>query len=164
MEWDGFVLTIPLFSVPNFSMYCASKWAVEGLTESISHELKPEWGIKVQCVEPGGFRYILFNHLALHLSGRGFDIMCSQDGLVWSFHGLCRKTPSSLRPSWCEEKGRRTTYDTSWWSYQRCQSHVWTSHHEGPAAESCARVRCLQGTSHGPFELGSRWRICADSI
>ncbi|KAI4267609.1 MAG: hypothetical protein L6R38_008181 [Xanthoria sp. 2 TBL-2021] len=42
--------------VPNFSMYCASKWAVEGLTESISHELKPEWNIKVQCVEPGGFR------------------------------------------------------------------------------------------------------------
>ncbi|KAL8773967.1 MAG: hypothetical protein Q9209_001397 [Squamulea sp. 1 TL-2023] len=30
--------------------------AVEGLTESISHELKPEWNIKVQCVEPGGFR------------------------------------------------------------------------------------------------------------
>ncbi|CAO1602343.1 hypothetical protein XANCAGTX0491_005959 [Xanthoria calcicola] len=42
--------------VPNFSMYCASKWAVEGFTESISHELKPEWNIRVQCVEPGGFR------------------------------------------------------------------------------------------------------------
>ncbi|KAL8844058.1 MAG: hypothetical protein Q9176_001464 [Flavoplaca citrina] len=42
--------------VANFSMYCASKWAVEGLTESVSHELKPEWNIKVQCVEPGGFR------------------------------------------------------------------------------------------------------------
>ena len=29
--------------VPTFSIYCASKWAVEGLTESISKELKPEW-------------------------------------------------------------------------------------------------------------------------
>ncbi|PNS15618.1 NADP-dependent 3-hydroxy acid dehydrogenase [Sphaceloma murrayae] len=42
--------------VPTFSVYCASKWAVEGFTEAISHELKPEWNIHVQCVEPGGFR------------------------------------------------------------------------------------------------------------
>ncbi|KAI9727335.1 MAG: hypothetical protein M1828_006955 [Chrysothrix sp. TS-e1954] len=42
--------------VPTFSIYCASKWAVEGATEALSHELKPEWGIHVQCVEPGGFR------------------------------------------------------------------------------------------------------------
>lgn len=41
---------------PAFSIYCASKWAVEGFTESLSHELKPEWNIHVQCVEPGGFR------------------------------------------------------------------------------------------------------------
>lgn len=42
--------------VPFFSAYCASKWAVEGLTEAISHELKPEWNIKLTCIEPGGFR------------------------------------------------------------------------------------------------------------
>ncbi|KAG9235430.1 hypothetical protein BJ875DRAFT_399165 [Amylocarpus encephaloides] len=42
--------------VPLFSIYCASKWAVEGFTESISHETKPEWGIKFTCIEPGGFR------------------------------------------------------------------------------------------------------------
>jgi NAD(P)-dependent dehydrogenase (short-subunit alcohol dehydrogenase family) len=29
---------------------------VEGFTEAISQELKPEWGIKLTCVEPGGFR------------------------------------------------------------------------------------------------------------
>lgn len=56
MERDQLILVIHFFSVANFSMYCASKWAVEGLTESISHELKPGWNIKVQCVEPGGFR------------------------------------------------------------------------------------------------------------
>ncbi|CAI7600065.1 unnamed protein product [Penicillium discolor] len=39
-----------------FSLYAASKWAVEGFTESISKEVKPEWGIKFTCVEPGGFR------------------------------------------------------------------------------------------------------------
>jgi len=42
--------------VPNFSQYCATKWAVEGFTEALSHELKAEWGIKVQLIEPGGFR------------------------------------------------------------------------------------------------------------
>lgn len=44
--------------VPLFSVYCASKWAVEGFTESLSHEVKPEWGIKFTLVEPGGFRYV----------------------------------------------------------------------------------------------------------
>ncbi|MCJ1407841.1 hypothetical protein MMC19_001912 [Ptychographa xylographoides] len=42
--------------VPTFSIYCASKWAVEGFTEAISQEVKPEWKIKFTCVEPGGFR------------------------------------------------------------------------------------------------------------
>lgn len=39
-----------------FSMYCASKFAVEGFTESIAQEMKAEWGIKFTCIEPGGFR------------------------------------------------------------------------------------------------------------
>lgn len=42
--------------VPFFSIYCASKWAVEGFTETISKEVKPEWNIKFTCIEPGGFR------------------------------------------------------------------------------------------------------------
>jgi NAD(P)-dependent dehydrogenase (short-subunit alcohol dehydrogenase family) len=42
--------------VPLFSIYCASKWAVEGFTEALTHEVKKEWGIKFTCIEPGGFR------------------------------------------------------------------------------------------------------------
>ncbi|KAF2732178.1 NAD(P)-binding protein [Polyplosphaeria fusca] len=42
--------------VPEFSTYCASKWAVEGFTEAVSKEVKPEWGIRFTCIEPGGFR------------------------------------------------------------------------------------------------------------
>lgn len=42
--------------VPTFSVYCASKWAVEGFTEALSQELKPEWNISLTCIEPGGFR------------------------------------------------------------------------------------------------------------
>ena len=42
--------------VPTFTIYCSSKWAVEGFTEALSKELKPEWNIKLTCIEPGGFR------------------------------------------------------------------------------------------------------------
>ena len=37
------------------SIYCASKFAVEGFSESLSHELK-EFGIDVTILEPGFFR------------------------------------------------------------------------------------------------------------
>lgn len=42
--------------VPSYTSYCASKWAVEGFTEALQKELKPEWGIHLTCIEPGGFR------------------------------------------------------------------------------------------------------------
>ncbi|GAB3641342.1 oxidoreductase [Spirosoma arcticum] len=40
---------------PGFGIYCATKFAVEGLSESLSAEAKP-FGIKVTIVEPGYFR------------------------------------------------------------------------------------------------------------
>ncbi|KAF2089271.1 NAD(P)-binding protein [Saccharata proteae CBS 121410] len=42
--------------VPLFSIYCASKFAVEGFTEALSHELHPDWNISLTLLEPGGFR------------------------------------------------------------------------------------------------------------
>ncbi|KAI1077721.1 NAD(P)-binding protein [Whalleya microplaca] len=42
--------------MPALSAYCASKWAVEGLTESIAKEMHQDWNIKLTCIEPGGFR------------------------------------------------------------------------------------------------------------
>jgi NAD(P)-dependent dehydrogenase (short-subunit alcohol dehydrogenase family) len=40
---------------PGFSIYGASKWALEGASESLAAELKP-FGIHVTLVEPGPFR------------------------------------------------------------------------------------------------------------
>lgn len=41
---------------PGGVYYSASKFALEGLTESLVKELNPEWNIKVTMVEPGPFR------------------------------------------------------------------------------------------------------------
>ncbi|RYF87355.1 MAG: SDR family NAD(P)-dependent oxidoreductase [Chitinophagaceae bacterium] len=40
---------------PAFGIYCATKFAVSGLTESLFHEVKP-FGIEVTLVSPGYFR------------------------------------------------------------------------------------------------------------
>jgi NAD(P)-dependent dehydrogenase (short-subunit alcohol dehydrogenase family) len=47
------------FATPGLSAYCSSKWAVEGLSESLRHELKP-FGIAVVIVEPGTFKTDIF--------------------------------------------------------------------------------------------------------
>ncbi|KAI1347270.1 NAD(P)-binding protein [Xylaria sp. FL0043] len=41
---------------PGFSFYHASKFAVEGWSESFARELHPDWNINVCIVEPGGIK------------------------------------------------------------------------------------------------------------
>jgi NAD(P)-dependent dehydrogenase (short-subunit alcohol dehydrogenase family) len=45
---------------PFFGAYCASKWAVDALTESMRYELATQ-GVDVVCVEPGFFHTSLFS-------------------------------------------------------------------------------------------------------
>jgi NAD(P)-dependent dehydrogenase (short-subunit alcohol dehydrogenase family) len=44
-----------IISVGGFSVYCASKYALEGWTEALSDELRP-FGVRVTLAEPGNFR------------------------------------------------------------------------------------------------------------
>lgn len=39
-------------SLPLYTLYCATKWAVEGFTEALSYEAR-HFGIKVRIIEPG---------------------------------------------------------------------------------------------------------------
>ncbi|KAI0775580.1 NAD-P-binding protein [Trametes elegans] len=41
---------------PAFGYYSASKFALEGLTESLAADVDPAWNIKVTLIEPGAFR------------------------------------------------------------------------------------------------------------
>lgn len=42
-------------SLPGFSSYASTKWALEGWAESLVHELAP-FGIAITCLEPGPYR------------------------------------------------------------------------------------------------------------
>jgi NAD(P)-dependent dehydrogenase (short-subunit alcohol dehydrogenase family) len=54
-------------TAPGFSAYCATKFALEGLSETLQAEVEP-FGIHVLIVEPGAFRTGLFRPDAAYLS------------------------------------------------------------------------------------------------
>jgi NAD(P)-dependent dehydrogenase (short-subunit alcohol dehydrogenase family) len=53
-------------TVPGFGAYSASKFALEGLTATLSREV--DFGVRFLIVEPGAFRTGLFDPSAAHLS------------------------------------------------------------------------------------------------
>lgn len=72
-----------LKGVANLSIYCASKWAVEGYSEALAQEVA-DLGIQVTIVEPGGYRtdwngtsakhatpHAAYDHLRSHLRQGG---------------------------------------------------------------------------------------------
>ena len=54
-------------TAPGFGAYCATKFALEGLTETLQDEVRP-FGIRTLIVEPGAFRTGLFRPSAAYLS------------------------------------------------------------------------------------------------
>jgi len=48
-----------LYALPSFGAYNASKWALEGFSESLFYELKP-FGIRVSLIEPGTYPTTIF--------------------------------------------------------------------------------------------------------
>src|SRR5262249_16827697 len=53
-------------TAPGFGAYCATKFALEGLTETLAQEV--DFGVRFLIVEPGAFRTGLFNRDAAYLS------------------------------------------------------------------------------------------------
>ena len=54
-------------TAPGFGAYCATKFALEGLTETLRDEVQP-FGIRTLIVEPGAFRTGLFRPDAAYMS------------------------------------------------------------------------------------------------
>lgn len=60
-----------LVGQPFNEVYCASKFAVEGYTESLACYVQPSFGIHFTCVEPGGIRSEFANAALAHVQATG---------------------------------------------------------------------------------------------
>lgn len=60
-----------LVGQPFNEVYCASKFAVEGYTESLACYVQPSFGIKFTAVEPGGIRSEFVNAAMAHVEASG---------------------------------------------------------------------------------------------
>lgn len=61
-----------LFSFPLYSVYHATKWALEGFMESLQYELKP-FSIKVKNIEPGAIRTDFYDRSLQLVSMEAYD-------------------------------------------------------------------------------------------
>jgi len=71
------------FGIPFLSPYCAGKFAMEGLSESLYYELLP-FNIRIKLVEPGGiktkFKQVFAQHDAYHPDLRTVEARMEQSG------------------------------------------------------------------------------------
>lgn len=70
-----------LITLPYFSLYHGTKWALEGFTESLRFELEP-FNIKVRLVEPGG--------VSTDFAGRSLD-MTTNDADIDAYNAHLQK-------------------------------------------------------------------------
>ncbi len=70
---DGIIVNISSvggrIGIPDLSAYHSTKFALEGLSESISYELEP-FGIRVVIIEPGIVRTNIMNSTIIAKSSR----------------------------------------------------------------------------------------------
>lgn len=93
-----------MLAMPTMSPYCASKYALEGITESLWYEVRP-WNIHVTLVQPGFIRSDSFKNTRLtEKSKNAFEDpdepyhahYQNMDGLITRFMGRARATPESI--------------------------------------------------------------------
>lgn len=68
-------------AAPGWGIYCATKFAVEGISESLHAELLP-LGIRVTIVEPGAFRTDFLDSSSLHRTAHGIEDYNGTAGLT----------------------------------------------------------------------------------
>ncbi len=93
-----------MLGMPTMAPYCASKWALEGVTEALWYEVRP-WNIRVSLVQPGFINSDSFQNTRLTDAGRAaFDSgddpyhahYLSMDRLIARFMNRALATPESV--------------------------------------------------------------------
>jgi NAD(P)-dependent dehydrogenase (short-subunit alcohol dehydrogenase family) len=79
-----------LIGWPNQSAYCASKFAVRGLTESLRHELRGT-GVGAVAVHPGGVKTNILRNARYHADPMGHEL--SHEDAATQFEAIAQTTP-----------------------------------------------------------------------
>lgn len=90
--------------VSGFSLYCASKFAVEGFSESVSAETR-HLGIHVTIVEPGGFRSDFAGPSLVTAINQDVDYASTNQRIaryVGERHGKQESDPAKFGPAMCK--------------------------------------------------------------
>src|SRR5918911_357074 len=82
-----------LFGIPSGSAYVSTKFAVEGLSESMSYELEP-FGIKVVIVEPGVIRTNFVTVIAKKSQDPNSPYSQIMQKIATSFEGMMKNSSS----------------------------------------------------------------------
>jgi NAD(P)-dependent dehydrogenase (short-subunit alcohol dehydrogenase family) len=69
---------------PGWGVYCATKFAVEGISEAMGHELAP-LGVRVTAVEPGPFRTDFLDGSSLQVAAERIDDYAASGGFARSW-------------------------------------------------------------------------------
>jgi NAD(P)-dependent dehydrogenase (short-subunit alcohol dehydrogenase family) len=88
---------VGLKGLPVLSHYCASKFAVEGFTESLAQELDPEWNIKVTVVDFGHFQTNAFKDAyqqPIHPAYTNPSLPSTKGREFWQNPNVVRSDPS----------------------------------------------------------------------
>jgi NAD(P)-dependent dehydrogenase (short-subunit alcohol dehydrogenase family) len=79
-----------IMAFPTQGIYCASKFAVKGFTESLRHELRGT-GVRVHCVHPGGIKTNIARNMTFHVDDQGNT---DRTVLERDFDKVARTTPA----------------------------------------------------------------------
>jgi NAD(P)-dependent dehydrogenase (short-subunit alcohol dehydrogenase family) len=79
-----------IMAFPTQGIYCASKFAVRGFTESLRHELR-DTGVRVHCVHPGGIKTNIARNMTFHVDDQGNT---DRAVLERDFDKVARTTPA----------------------------------------------------------------------
>lgn len=79
-----------IMAFPTQGIYCASKFAVRGFTESLRHEMRGT-GVRVHCVHPGGIKTNIVRNATVHVDNQGNT---DKAQMVKDFDRLARTSPA----------------------------------------------------------------------